>query len=569
MAVCCQSSFTIPFISFRRKVQGKEFGVVRYAFRKLLQSVILIGAILLINFFILRLTPGNPYDTAQYNILSESNGKPLSTTQQAALSLLRNRLSIFFDPWPQAFAQWAGGVLHLDFGHSVATGQNFTPMLLDAALHSFWLLLFATLIGLILGVGLGLYAAYRPSGRVDNAIKIFALLFIALPGWYMIKAFNWFNIQLWNLTGRNFSIRPLGRNMDPATDKLWQSVILPIFFLGAILLALFWGQTRTQALLVLRQDYVRTARAKGLRGGRVLFWHVLRNSLTPIISIFGGLLPFVFASQILIEKFTGWQGLSEVFLSAASDRDYTVLMAVFTLLALFCVACNFLADLAYALVDPKIREKYRGGLVLQLPATKTTPKRRLRLVLASGVSLVLLVAVGVGFALVNFPSGEKPGQPQPGNAAQAGEPTYDDLKLPDDAIILKTDFSTDERKSFLEPRFTSKITYSPQPDQDLSRESKRTIFTTKTTGVDLAVKFQADLEAQGWTVSTKFKNTSNQLKVDYVFEKGNKYFWFAGASLNGVAFENRLEGSPLARILFTQVGKDDAVVAIVQGFKPA
>jgi len=346
-----------------------------YILRKLLQSILLIGVVLIINFFILRLTPGNPYDTSRYLDLEKNNGKALTTQQQNDLTQLKNRSSIYFDPAPEAFAQWAGRVMRLDFGYSVISGEPFTPRLIRAALNSFWLLLFATLVGAILGVSLGLYAAYHPNSWQDTGIKFFALIVIALPGWYMLIAFDWFNTQLWLLTGKNFSIVPIAQTyeqsqkLDPNLLLFWQN-FLPIFFLGAILLALFWGQTRSQALAVLNQDYVRTARAKGLRGGRVLLWHVLRNSLNPIISIFGGLLPFVFASQILIEKYSGWDGLGQMFLGAASARDYTILMAVFTLLVLVCVSCSFLADIALALIDPKIREKYQGGINLKIAQDK-------------------------------------------------------------------------------------------------------------------------------------------------------------------------------------------------------
>jgi peptide/nickel transport system permease protein len=453
-------------------------------------------------------------------------------------------------------------VLRLDFGNSVSSGQPFTPQLMAAALNSFWLLLLATLIGLTLGVALGLYAAYHPHSWQDNTIKILALLFIALPGWYMITAFDWANAQLWLLTGQRFSIMPLGK-VDPATSQFWGSFLQPVFFQGAILLALFWSQTRSQALVVLKQDYVRTATAKGLPARKVLFWHVLRNSLTPIISIFGGLLPFVFASQILIEKVTFWDGLSRVFLQAAYNRDYTVLMGVFTLLALVCVACSYLADLAYALVDPKLREKYRGGMALAKPDVTgevgglAARKKRKQLRLGLGIGLAALVIIAAGLLVSNPLAGKTTGP-----AA-----SFEALTLPADAKILFTDTTTGERKSFLVPRYSNGIQNSPEPEQDVEKESKRTIFATRSTGLDLLRNVQPDLEAQGWAVSETFKNQANISRVDYVFEKDDKYFWLSADTMSGISYDLRSPNGPLAGA-FDKVNQGDTIAAVVQGFKP-
>lgn len=554
--------------------------MTRYALRKFLQSVILIAVVLLINFFILRLTPGNPYDTAQYSILNSNNGKELSAAQQSALDLLRSRLSLYFDPWPQAFTQWAGGVLHFDFGHSVTTGQTFTPNLLRAALNSLWLLLFATLISLSLGVGLGLYSAYHPNGWQDKTIKIFTLLFIALPGWYMLRAFDWFNTQLWVLTGQHFSILPVG-NLDRVSYQFWYKTIEPNFFLGAILMALFWGQTRTQALVVLRQDYVRTARAKGLRGGQVLFWHVFRNSLMPIISIFGSLLPFVFASQILIERFTGWDGLGEVFLSAASDRDYTVLMGVFTLLVLVCVVCSFLADLAFALVDPKLREKYRGGLIL----VKSEKDKRIepgvtrkknQLVYIFGALLTLVIMAFAVFFLIKPQAGNNNTAgsviPQKTQPAEITVTSFEKINLPPDAQIIDINTSTGEQISFLAERFSNGVAYLPEPEQDKQKEARRTVFSTKSNALDLIKKYQQELETQGWVASKTFKNIVNTVRADYVFEKSNQYFWVSADnwSLGGTLGGNlRFNLSRIYDKVYGIVEENVTLVSVVQGFSPA
>ncbi|HEX2910664.1 MAG TPA: ABC transporter permease [Chloroflexia bacterium] len=333
----------------------------RFIIRRLWQSVLLVLAILLLNFFILRLTPGDPYSTLQYQMLQASNGNELNASQQRQLNDLRQRMGLYLDPWPQAFISWASGLIHFDFGNSVVNGQPLTPQLKEAAIGSFWLLFFAALFGAVLGIPLGIYSAYRAGTWKDKTIKILTGVFVALPGWFMLQLVQFLNQQLWEATGRHFSIIPIATNeLEYARNsdlvRFWHNC-LPVVFLGAVIVALLWGQSRAQTLEVLSEDYVRTARAKGLRSREIVFRHVFRTSLSPLITIFGGLLPFVFGAQVLIEYFGKWSGLGYLFLNAASQRDYTMLMGVFTLLALTCVICSLLADIAYGIVDPRVSEK--------------------------------------------------------------------------------------------------------------------------------------------------------------------------------------------------------------------
>lgn len=254
----------------------------------------------------------------QYLALQNNKGKPLTTKQQKELKQLKERLDIYLNPWPEAFLTWFSGVLHLDFGKSIQTGEPITARLVNAAGSSIRLFSLSLLIGAGIGIPLGIYAAYKRGTWKDKIIQLIAVIFTALPGWFFIILVKFLNLQLWLATDKNFSILPAFQTLqefrliNPTIIEFWQGCI-PVFFLSAIFLALFCGQTRSQILDVLNEDYVRTARAKGLPGRTVLVRHVFRNSLSPLISTLGGLIPFVFGAQILIEKTAGWSGLGVFF----------------------------------------------------------------------------------------------------------------------------------------------------------------------------------------------------------------------------------------------------------------
>ena len=334
-----------------------------YILRKLAQALFLALVIIVMNFFILRLTPGNPYASAKYLMELGNNGRPLTAVQLSKLSDLQDKLGIVLDPWPEALLEWFAGVVRLDFGYSILSIEPVAPGLFKAAAGSLWLLLFGLALGAGLGIPLGIYAAHRHGTWKDKAAQLFSAVFTALPAWFLIILVEYLNRTIWIASGKRLSLIPVYSAMsseeysrlDQNVVRFW-SIAVPVFFLGAVFLALFFSQTRSQTLEVMSENYVRTAHAKGLPARHVNFRHIFRNSLPPLISILSGVVPFIFGAQILLEREGGWSGLGNYFIGAAQLRDYTVLMGVFTLLTLVCVACNFLADIAYALVDPRVRQ---------------------------------------------------------------------------------------------------------------------------------------------------------------------------------------------------------------------
>jgi len=320
----------------------------RFFFRRLLQSILLIFIIIFINFIILRITPGDPISIAkaQGDRFNSSQAHP----DQAGV---QKQLKIYTDPLPIAFFNWTLNALTLDFGTSLQTKLPVTPNVVRAAINSFWLLVGGLLLGM-LGIPLGIYASLHRGKVVDSFLQFITLLFTALPGWFLALLITFAYIQLvyvptYLKTGEDLSF------------PQWFS-FLPTFFIAVIFLSRFFIYSRSQTLEVLQEDYVRTARAKGLPNRIVLLRHIFRNSLSPLISILGGLIPFIFSAQILIESSARGGGLGGLFIRSAASRDYTTLMAIFTVLAVACVLCSFLADMAYALSDPRVSHNSNSTL---------------------------------------------------------------------------------------------------------------------------------------------------------------------------------------------------------------
>lgn len=324
-----------------------------FILRRLLQTIGLIVAITLINFIVLRLTPGDPITTAENTKIPGAAAR-----QKANIEELKKRLEIYTDPLPLAYVKWLSRVATLDLGKDIYNDTPVLPQVLEAAKNSFWLLFYATLLGMV-GIPLGMYAALRRGTWKDKLIQLISVIFTPIPGWFIAVLFDFVNAQIYNATGRTFSIRPVPEEIqraNPFVITAWEW-LFPIGLLAIPLLALFSNYARSQTLEVLNQDYVRTAYAKGLPRRVVLFRHVFRNSLSPLITILGGLVPFIFTTQMLIESSArGPGGIAGLFLGGANVRNYTLLMAIFTVLAVVCVLSSLLADLAHGLVDARVRE---------------------------------------------------------------------------------------------------------------------------------------------------------------------------------------------------------------------
>lgn len=306
-----------------------------FLLRRLIQSALLLWALMTFTFFLVRLTPGGP----EAAFLEQPN------IERADLERMRERFGLN-DPPHLAYAKWLLSLARLDFGRSYHYLRPPTEIIAERLGPTLQLGGMAYLIAL-LGIPLGVVAAFNRGRLADMAIRVFTVVGDATPNW-------WMALVIIVLLASFVGWFPQGQGRDGALDWL-AHIILPAAILGLGGLVAFTRYTRSQVLEVLGQDYVRTAYAKGLPQLVVAHRHVLRTALLPAVTLLGSLLPFLVSGAVITEGIFNWPGMGRLYLEAALTRDYPLLLAIITLFTLATLLGTLLADLLYGFVDPRIR----------------------------------------------------------------------------------------------------------------------------------------------------------------------------------------------------------------------
>jgi len=303
-----------------------------YLIRRLLQGLIVIVLISFVTFGILQLAPGSPIDVMM-------GDTQLTQTQLDALE----RKWGLDRPWYEQYLTWAGNMLRGDFGVSIVrTGQPVSDMLRDAAPVTLKLNAIAFAISLAVAIPVGVMAAVRRNSVFDYTSMVGATLGIALPSF-------WISLML-------IIIFALKLGWLPSSGSgSWKSYVMPVAVLATEQTALLARVARGSTLEVLRQDYVTTARAKGLANRVVITRHVLRNAMLPIMTLIGLRLAFLLSGTLIVETIFAWPGIGRLFIDSVFRLDYQVVQAIVLLLAVLVVIMNLLTDLLYAVIDPRIR----------------------------------------------------------------------------------------------------------------------------------------------------------------------------------------------------------------------
>lgn len=307
----------------------------RFIARRLIQSAILLFVVMTASFFLIHATPGGP-ETALFS-------DPRVTPE--AMNRMRERFGLN-DPLPVQYVKWLGNALQLDFGRSYSYQLPVVAVIAERAWPTFQLGMVSYTIGL-LGVPLGVYAAARRGSWGDNLVRLFTVLGTCVPTW-------WLGLTLIVLLNSTIGWFPNGQGTGGFLDWL-RHIILPAFLLGLGGIVTFSRFMRSEVLEVLGQDYVRTARAKGLAAAVVNRHHIMRNALLPVVTLLGYLLPGVLSGAIITEYIFNWPGMGKLYFEAASSRDYPLLLGMLTLGTSLTIIGTLLADLGYGLVDPRIR----------------------------------------------------------------------------------------------------------------------------------------------------------------------------------------------------------------------
>jgi peptide/nickel transport system permease protein len=318
----------------------------RYIVRRLLQMVPVLIGISLVLFLTLKLAPGDA--------LSGAMNPKLSAERKAEI---RHQMGLD-KPSIVQYAYWAKNAVQGDFGESYYFMKPVSKVINDYMWNSFFLALVSFVLSIIISIPIGVISATRQYSKVDNGFTIFALIGISMPSFFFgLLLIKWLavDIQLFPVSGMA-TPGTTATGLAYAGDVAYH-MVLPLIVLTLGSVASLMRYTRSSMLEVIRQDYIRTARAKGLREKVVIYRHALRNALIPIITIFGLSLAGLFSGAIITESIFVWPGIGPIELLAVSNRDYPLLMGINMLLALLTLLGNLIADISYALVDPRIRLK--------------------------------------------------------------------------------------------------------------------------------------------------------------------------------------------------------------------
>jgi peptide/nickel transport system permease protein len=315
--------------------------VSRTVVKRLLEAVPLLLLITLMCYALLEHLPGGP--------LAMVGANPHLTAVERARLMHALGLDL---PWPVRYVQWLGGVLHGDLGRSLFTGRPVGTMLLERLGPTLLLMGLALAVSLVLGVALGVWGGLRPRSRSEAAIGVASVILYATPTFWLGLVLLWaFAARLrWFPSG---GMAPLGVPWTPATGGPY--LVLPVLMLAVGMVASWSRYVRGSVLEVMGQDFVRVARAKGLSEVLIVWRHVLRNALIPLVTVVMMALPSLAGGAVVTETLFSWPGLGRLFYDALTRRDYPVLMGVLLMSAVLVVACNLVADLLYRRLDPRIR----------------------------------------------------------------------------------------------------------------------------------------------------------------------------------------------------------------------
>jgi peptide/nickel transport system permease protein len=306
--------------------------LLQYVVQRLLQGLVVIFLISLTTFGILQLAPGSPVDI----LIGEAQ------VSQAQIDAITEKWGLD-KPWYQQYWTWLTNVVRGDFGRSVIrTGVPVRDMVMEAAPVTIKLNALAILVSVLIAVPVGVIAAIRRYSKFDYAAMVGATIGIAMPNY-------WLGLMLIIL----FSLK-LGW-LPPYGSGSWQAYVMPVAVLAVNEMAILARLSRGSTSDVLSQDFVTTARAKGLRERMVIVKHVVRNALLPIVTMLGYRIALLLSGTIVVETIFAWPGIGQLFFSSVDRKDYQVVQAIVLLFATIVVVANLVTDLVYAYIDPRIR----------------------------------------------------------------------------------------------------------------------------------------------------------------------------------------------------------------------
>ena len=317
----------------------------RYVLKRLLQAIPVVVAIVVVNFFLLQLAEGDAADVLA--------GEAGSATPEY-MAQLREKFGLD-KPVPVQLVIYMKNVLSFDLGYSFRHDMPVAQLVLDRLVPTLLLMVSTIMLAVGFGIVLGLFAASSLNTWRDNVISFFALLCYATPlFWVGLMMIVVFSLKLrWFPTSGMENIAQFYEGWDRVKD-IAHHLVMPTLTLSLFYLALYTRLMRASMLEQASMDYVTTARAKGLTEKRILFVHILRNALPPVVTMAGVQVGSLIGGSVIVESVFAWPGLGMLAFEALFARDLNLLLGIFLISALLVVAINLIVDLIYSFLDPRI-----------------------------------------------------------------------------------------------------------------------------------------------------------------------------------------------------------------------
>jgi len=325
--------------------------MTEFILKRIVQSVVLIFLVLTITFFLLHIAPGDP--------LSRYYDPEISPE---TVQMIKEKLGLD-RPLHEQYLRWMASFVRGDFGVSLEFKRPVKELLAEAIPNTLRLTVCALFLHIVLGIFLGILSAARRYTLFDRINTVAALFLYSIPSfWLALMLILIFSLKLGVLPSSH--MQSIGaENLSGFAlfmDRL-AHLVLPSFVLGIASAASTARYMRGSMLDVLREDYIRTARAKGLPERAVFLKHAFKNAALPIVTIVGLSLPFLLGGAVVTEQIFSWPGMGRLAVQAIYSRDYPVILAVNFVVAVMVIAGNLLADVSYALLDPRITLKKKPG----------------------------------------------------------------------------------------------------------------------------------------------------------------------------------------------------------------
>jgi peptide/nickel transport system permease protein len=322
----------------------KEKRMFNYTIKRLLQALIVLVGVTVVIFVLIHLAPGDP-------LLQSMDPSVSSEVREEMLEKIG-----YYDPIHIQYFKWVGRALTGDLGFSIKFKKPVSMVIMEYLPNTMLLGVVSMILSIAIAIPAGIVSATRKNSITDYIVTVFSFLGLSIPAFFFgLLLIKWFayDMAIFPVSG----MISIGKNLSGMSRYLdiLRHLVLPALVLALLQTATLMRYTRSSMIEVIDQDYIRTARAKGVKEKIVIYRHAFRNALISIITIITMQIPFLFSGAVLTETIFVWPGIGRINYNAIIGRDYPLIMGIMLLLAVIILGSNFLADILYAVADPRIR----------------------------------------------------------------------------------------------------------------------------------------------------------------------------------------------------------------------